>query len=91
MTGVRLLSVAPDDSTVHGYVAVDDTVYPIASYTHLLAPDNIVIEYKGPLVAALYQDKPLSKRQQALVRTTLQKMPHTLHDYRLVQAHSGHD
>ena len=63
---------------VYAELHLDDATYPIASIHHLLAHKDAQLEYKGPLVAALYSGGTLTARQETLVRTTLKRSPNYL-------------
>ena len=90
-----MMSIVPVDDAenpaLYAYLRIDDAVYPIASYTHLTAPESAQLAYRGPLFQTLYQEAPLTSRQQALLRSTLSRDPQYLHSlYRAVCAAHGY-
>lgn len=83
MPDASLMSIVPvddaDDPTLCAYLRIGDAVYPIASISHLTAPEDAQLAYRGPIYQCLYQENPLSPRQQALMRSTLSRNPRFLH------------
>ena len=75
---------ATDSETPHvaAYLRVDNELFPVASYDHLLAPEDAILSFKGPLLNALYnmlEGKRPSIRQQRLIRSTLRDNPQYFH------------
>lgn len=71
--------IVVDDDTTHSVLRIDGVAHPIANYTHLLAPEGIVVAWAGPMVSALYQTSSLTSRQCNLIKTTLKRDPDALH------------
>ena len=76
---MRIVEVEDDaQPQLAAYLRVGDKAYPIASYDHVFAPAESSLTFKGPLYAALYQERRLTERQRNLIDTTLKRTPEYL-------------